>query len=288
VNSFFIHLSIQAFAEALVARFGKAGEKAFLFPSSSVAARCRDFVMRYTPCSLRCNYQHATFKIKDIEVVDLILREPDVDDGGLQQSTTVLSMVIVPDSIYPVAKQFWQHSGDGVSSRRAEFFHKAFDDGHLEPRISNELLDSSSRLVNKGPRRYQRTEADDSAMIHSSFETSIKGQGQGDKIDHLQFVEERFGRNLDMSLAANAKVAIRRRIAGTLTADVNLEDALSISEEAYSARQTQGLSVDDVYLWPTGMSAIFNTHRTLLETRGPMKSIMFGYDSTSLLRTCPR
>ena len=37
-----------------------------------------------------------------------------------------------------------------------------------------------------------------------------------------------------------------------------------------------GFSVDDVYLYPSGMSAIFNVHRILRLARGEMKSLSYG------------
>ncbi|KAL8705542.1 MAG: hypothetical protein Q9201_001359 [Fulgogasparrea decipioides] len=42
-------------------------------------------------------------------------------------------------------------------------------------------------------------------------------------VEGAQFVEERYGRNLDLSLAGKAKLAIRRRIAGALMVDVDLD-----------------------------------------------------------------
>jgi len=93
----------------------------------------------------------------------------------------------------------------------------------------------------------------------------------------VQFVEERFGRNLDTKLAANAKLAIRRRIAGALTADVDLSEALERTVATGQEREVHGMSVDDVYLYSSGMSAIFNSHRTFMECRGPLKSICFGF-----------
>ena len=89
-------------------------------------------------------------------------------------------------------------------------------------------------------------------------------------------MEERFGRNLDMSLAMNAKLAIRRRISGALTADVELEEALEMTKSAFPERQIRGFSEQDVYLYPTGMSSIFNTHRVLMACLGELKSVCFG------------
>jgi cystathionine gamma-synthase len=91
-----------------------------------------------------------------------------------------------------------------------------------------------------------------------------------------QFVEERFGRNLDTSLVSNAKLAIRRRIAGSLSADAIVTEAIAPRDRNNPARGIEQVSVDNVYLHPSGMSSIFNTHRVLLEARGSLRSICFG------------
>jgi cystathionine gamma-synthase len=114
---------------------------------------------------------------------------------------------------------------------------------------------------------------DDEAQ-YSAAEPSEPGEGR----EYTQFIEERFGRNLDINLAANAKLAIRRRIAGSLVANVGLEEAINSNTQSEPSTRMKGLSEDDVYLYPCGMSAIFNIHRTLMVARGCMKSICFGYE----------
>ena len=126
---------------------------------------------------------------------------------------------------------------------------------------------ASPSQISKGPQRYRRGCAKSSS--HAANAETIK--------DHVQFVEERFGRNLDPKLAENAKFAIRRRIAGALIADLDLHETLEKVEVTGHERGVAGFSVDHVYLYPSGMSSIFNTHRILLKCRGEMKSICFGF-----------
>jgi cystathionine gamma-synthase len=99
--------------------------------------------------------------------------------------------------------------------------------------------------------------------------------GNAENRESSQFVEERFGRNLDILFVDNAKSAIRRRIAGSLTGE-DLTTPFSATMEK-SIRGVANLSEEDVYLYPCGMNSIFNVHQVLLETRGSMKSIMFGF-----------
>lgn len=68
--------------------------------------------------------------------------------------------------------------------------------------------------------------------------------------DHSLYVEQRYGRNLPTGSAAVAKQALRRRIAGVLDAD-ETSDGRKVGE-------------DDVWLFPTGMSAIYNAHLACL------------------------
>jgi cystathionine gamma-synthase len=135
--------------------------------------------------------------------------------------------------------------------------------------------DATSQKFCKGPRRYQGR-------------GSTNGNGKGtsttqrqDGRESVQFIEERFGRNLSTSLASQAKIAVRRRIAGVLTEDVELSEAL---EKTSEQGRIAGLNESDVSLFPTGMSSIFNSHRILLKARGDLKSICFGFPYIDTLK----
>ncbi|MCJ1424622.1 hypothetical protein MMC29_002510 [Sticta canariensis] len=202
----------------------------------------------------------------------------------------VVSAVLFPRTHHAVAKTFWQHSGEGISSRRAEFFHKAFDDGLLLVTADENTEPSvvSSLMPGKGPRRYQMGRSSYSPhqiQHHRDKDQSIvKVTAGAEGKEYVQFVEERFGRNLDMSLAANAKLAIRRRIVGALTADVELHEALQMTKASAMMRHLKGLSENDVYLYPAGMSALFNLHRTMMIFRGDLKSVCYGFPYIDTLK----
>lgn len=225
---------------------------------------------------------------KDLNILDLY---PCFDLPNETNETSnygrapFVSAVIFPRTHLAVGKAFWQHSGDGISSRRAEFCHQAFREGLLSTtphlRASLDLSMERHLMLSKGPRRYQKeqtTNTDRGTPQAPPNDLSVLDNKPGmESREHVRFVEERFGRNLDMSLAMNAKLAIRRRICGALTANVELEEALELTESASPGRHVHGLSEDDVYLYPTGMSSIFNIHRVLMGCRGRLKSICFGY-----------
>ena len=240
-----------------------------MFPTHAVAVRCSDFLRQQEP-SLDIK--------KSIKILDFY-QEADLATDG-EESTdscvrSIVSAVVFPQSCSKAAKMFWQHSGDGISSRRAEYCHRALDRGSLIQKPDG--FDRKSSM--KGPRRYQKK---------SSLNLSPKAKAQHldalEGKEKIRFVEERFGRNLDVSLAASAKLAIRRRIAGALTANVDLKEAIELSQPSTRTERVAGFSENDVYLYPCGMSSIFNTHRSLMAIRGQLKSISFGFPYIDTLK----
>lgn len=222
-----------------------------LFPTQSTASRCQDFFVRQAPEA-------------NVRIINLVPSVEKARSDDLSMISPKVSAVLFPKDNFSIAKQFWQHSGDGVSSRRAEYCHHLFQKGLL---IDSMSLNEPARIC-KGPRRYQQK-----TLIDLSGSNS---PSNGEVQDPTQFVEERFGRNLDLSMTKNAKLAIRRRIAGSLTADVGLSEAMSLDKDTARTRHVAGFSENDVYLYPTGMSSIFNSHRNIMKAKSPMKSIVYG------------
>ena len=269
---------ISELADAIVKKYADPRKNAYLFPSHTVAARCVAFFKQQVP---------ALDTEKNVNILELFSRLNPLVNASRDSGPVVIptiAAVIFPKTYSKVAQTFWQHSGDGVSSRRAELCHKAFDDGYLVARDDREQNPekplASPHELRKGPRRYQKERLPNTPQASSRISETGNGilanpKGLGGK-EHVQFLEERYGRNLDTSLASSAKLAIRRRIAGALTADVDLHEALKVIEKPLRMQQVQGFSEDDVYLWPSGMSSIFNTHRTMMACRGAMKSVSYG------------
>lgn len=227
-----------------------------LFPSHAVAERCQDFFFVQSPELDRAQ----------IRIIDLVPLSERARSEELSIISPKVSAVLFPEAHFKVAKTFWQHSGDGVSSRRAEYCHSLFVNGVL---VDLKKIEEAPRFC-KGPRRYQKNASVDLDGAAG------KPNGSADSYDPTQFVEERFGRNLDLSQTKNAKLAVRRRIAGSLTADVGLTEALTLERDVNRTRNVAGFSEDDVYLYPCGMSSIFNAHRNLMSTKEPRKSIVYG------------
>ncbi|KAH8645605.1 pyridoxal phosphate-dependent transferase [Xylariales sp. PMI_506] len=276
---FFVHRSIEAFANDIVAKLGGSNQRAMLFPTKKTAQKCLQFIQDKVPQE----------DLTDIQLVHLVLDPTKKASENLLFLRPATSAVLMRGDLFPVAKQYWQHSGDGVSSRRAEFCHGLFKDEILVVEgSSHKSIVPPVRKTGRGPRRYQRPSSIDitnrgaSSASPDLTKSSSSDEEATETIESSRFLEERFGRNLGVSLVANAKSAIRRRIAGVLTSDVDLTTTLPSMDS--NARGVSDFREDDIYLVPCGMNAIFTAHQTLLATRGPHKSINFGFPYVDTLK----
>lgn len=278
---FYVHESIQKLAGEIIRRFGDpAEEAAMLFPSRTTATVCQRFISSKVPSEAAGKIRVLNFAMSP----QLCAAHQNVDQ--MFDVTSKLSCVLYPKTYASIAKQVWQHSGSGISSRRSEFCQKALEDGYLveESKIKND--EPKAQRPCKGPKRYQKngsldttsrifTAAPGSKEARSTDNTPPEGR------EYAQFIEERFGRNLSTAFAENAKTAVRRRIAGSLTANVELNEAL---ETEVLGSRISGLTENDVFLYPTGMNSIFNTHQALMAARGETKSICFGFPYIDTLK----
>ncbi|KAG0647171.1 O-succinylhomoserine (thiol)-lyase [Hyphodiscus hymeniophilus] len=276
---FYINKFIAAFAEDTVSLLGKTGEQAMLFPSSRPAERCVSFILSREP-SISSDHVH---------VIDLVWDRSRADSETLAKVSPSISAVLFPKELFAIAKQYWQHSGDGVSSRRAAFCHELFRQGILVDRKTLQPASNGYGKSFKGPRRYQRGSIDKSSpKSHKSVEEvnethQMTAKTGAEVNESSQFVEERFGRNLGVSFVDNAKSAIRRRITGSLMGEIDLATVPTV-ETTSPRRGVAELSEDDVYLYPCGMNSIFMTHQMILKARNPMKSISFGFPYVDTLK----
>lgn len=264
-----------------MAKFGTPGHKAFLFPTRRIAVRCLAFVKSLAPPAIAAT----------LDTVHLVLDTSKPSARALVSLSPNISAVICSQEAFPYVKQYWQHTGDGVSSRRAEFCHGLFKDGLL--RRDDDLPASipASPKPCKGPKRYQRTpgvqtpKSTPSPGLSPDRDLETTASAIPDVQESSRFLEERFGRNLDVSFVEPAKSAIKRRIAGALRSNHELTTAPPPEGEmAANTRGVVNLREEDIYLFPSGMSAIFNSHRALLGARGNMKSINFGFPYVDTLK----
>ncbi|KAG9249158.1 cystathionine gamma-synthase-like protein [Calycina marina] len=275
---FFIHKLIVAFAEEIAAKYGAPSQQAMLFPTAKTARRCMQFIRSNPP---------ADSSTAEVRVVDLVLDRSKTSSELLLKISPCISAVLFPSDIFSTAKQYWQHSGDGVQSRRAEFCHALFQEGTLVEATVPQPPSGGAQKAARGPRRYQKVSVDKKSFGQAregsespkSPVTTVISEAR----ESSQFLEERFGRNLDASLVGRARSSICRRIAGSLMDDA--EPAVEFSAKTtLSNRGVADLAEDDVYLYPCGMNSIFNTHNLMLQARGQLKTICFGFTYVDTLK----
>lgn len=259
---FFIHGIIQQLAEAILAKYGREGEKCMIFPSYNVAKHCREFIKSRSenPNLLR-------------RVLQLSTPPPVTDAERSSVIESTIGIVFFPANEASIAKQFWQHSGEGISSRMAEYALKELfenekkDPARVKSRSKQELQAQS--IQRKSP------------SISASIRSNSLSQNEEVDREFNAFIEQKYGRVLDLKFAKEAKIALRRRICGKADKSKNQE------EEMYKAKRGRFLSETDVYLYPTGMSSIFNAHQALLGCSVAQKSVCFGFpyvDTLNILR----
>lgn len=239
-------------------RFGANGEQCLLFPTSTVANHCRAFIIQQ---AAKDNVQFP------VRIAQFLLHSDDKDRGNCTHSSkpgAELHIVLFPADKVQYAKPFWQHTGMGISSRYAE---------HCLTLLPEEAVPASPTIYTK-PK-----------PTHRYY--SVKGRQQSlptapcDALndDHSTYLEERYGRNLSRDAATFAKRALRRRIAGVLLHDEPADwDAVgSTNSELRPSTRGPGVTEGDVYLYPTGMAAIWNAHQTISAFRPAAKSVAFGF-----------
>jgi cystathionine gamma-synthase len=180
---FFIHPTVTQLFAAAESRFARDGECCFVLPSRRVAERCAAFIERHACATSRVD--------------------------GWQCG---LFVVTLPTTARQWAKNFWQHAGEIVSSRRAASALTEIQGGSCPP---------------VSPKEENRSEEDPSD-------------------------EE-------------AKRTIRERVSNAV-----------------------GCGSDDVFLFPSGMAAIFAAFRALQRLRPARRSVQFGFPYVDNLKVLER
>lgn len=314
-------------AKVLLTKLGQPGtldteaEDCLLVPSKRVADSCREFMQsqyeKQGKGRLAVREVHFCVVLPKTTNEDFPLASssstPIVENQEDSQSSQLsIHIVLFPQSAFPIAKFFWQHTGDGISSRTAaaclDLMERAeqqngskFQQQVLarsrENSVNKHSQQDSSLEANMSPartysrnRHYSRgkgagttfsTASPSSTLTSSNADKESIQQQQDAEADrslseHLTYVEERYGRNMATIEAPRAKRALRKRIAGVASDEVKGNvDVLNRSGEA--------IREEDVYLYPTGMSAIYHAHQLALKVKNE-KSICFGFPYLDTLK----
>ncbi|KDQ13299.1 hypothetical protein BOTBODRAFT_33634 [Botryobasidium botryosum FD-172 SS1] len=141
----------------------------------------------------------------------------------------------------------------------------------------------------------QSTPASAPAPVPAAAPAAEEAEGDVIDADFATYLEERYGRNMPIESSALAKRTLRRRIAGVLVCDQSTAiksnshstpagPELGPCEKVGASIRGVGVTEDDVFLFPTGMSAIWHAHQLALGTLPPAKSICFGFPYTDTLK----
>ncbi|TAQ87648.1 hypothetical protein B7494_g4010 [Chlorociboria aeruginascens] len=207
---FFIHHSIVKLAERLVRKYrpGRKGAEGILFPTRNIAEECWKYLVR------KAGKNDGSL---NVEVLSFMMdRECLRHEKTVDLNCAELHMVIYGADLFSLAKAFWQHTGDGISSRYSFFCTDHFEDLQLV----DEKQVEGGKLGNGFENKVTKKDAAESGI----------GVGYGDK--------------------EGTKTTIRERIAGMISTNEN-----PVVEK-------------DVYLYPSGMSAMANIGKCIQAVTG--------------------
>ncbi|KAF9354033.1 hypothetical protein BGX26_008207 [Mortierella sp. AD094] len=289
---FFVSLKVKELIAICEKKYGKPTENSFLWPSRRVAERCRHFVERYFVPTISTDDSTPTphppsTGAGSVRIVEFAIHAPtsELKPDGIKQIKVFATFF--PKEAYSVAKQFWQHAGDIVTSRQAAFFLRWLTLKAEEDQQKQQQKEEATIRMPRGNRHYAAAKpvAQQQQELHGAI-AAVQLQDDEDKPveetdgldsrDYEVYVEERYGRNLDLSFAPKAKIALRRRIAAQVAHHAGSGSGWA-SDKEY-------VTEEDVYLYPTGMSAIYNAHRIAMTLFPTRKSICFGFPYTDSLK----
>lgn len=187
--------------------------------------------------------------------------------GVLREWTRVVA-VCFEASVWPVAKSFWQHFGEGFSSRRADFCRELWDKGLLVEVDEGGLEGKTNGLSMNGSAKngILTNGTATNGVAHAHEQETGK---QSTLVNGTASFSAKAFEDLQISKSVEAKEEIRNRIAELYFSD-------AVNSDSKQNRKITDEQLDSVVLYPTGMSSLAGIHRSLLEVRGPLKSICFG------------
>jgi cystathionine gamma-synthase len=170
----------------VVQRWGsEKDQEALIFPTREIAKRCEDYVLDY------CKSKHqpyfnmiSTEKIlmefeiswsltghdASLQIISLISSETSQH----QEKRTSIHAVLFATSTAPHAMKFWMHTGEGISSRRAEYCLSIFDSYRILDNAgwSDAIAFSGTKLETEGTVDKNEIRKNVSALISTS-ETTV-------------------------------------------------------------------------------------------------------------------
>ncbi|EIW66591.1 hypothetical protein TREMEDRAFT_70155 [Tremella mesenterica DSM 1558] len=293
---FFIHRSIQKLAALCLNKFGRPDELCILLPSPRVATQARDFLSTQKP-----SLPSRIVEFVICPSISSLPPEPCTPSGTSSVDIIELQILLFDKSHWSTAKSFWQHTGDGISSRMAETALNLLGEFTPISNLTSPMMEKRETKPYSRNRHYSRKSSTPTSISPTTPLTPIVTTPlQSRQIDEellneenlttelTTYLEERYGRNLPLFNAGLAKQALKRRIAGGLLPSD--EDFGKIDDVARAGGAgKKAVSEEDVFLYPTGMSAIWHAHevcRVAKRRSGGQegKSVCYGFPYTDTIK----
>ncbi|KAI9228572.1 MAG: pyridoxal phosphate-dependent transferase [Piptocephalis tieghemiana] len=233
---FFLHPLIVELSRVCEDHFANPEETCLLLPSRSVARRCQAF--------LDASSGPVPSRIVEWRVNPAIGPLDPEEEESLRPLT--LFILLFPLAEWSIAKAYWQHTGEGISSRQAHHCLRLLTSLQEEDRwVSHVEQYPLGRLGNP-------------AVDHPPLPSLVSSVQEQER-----FIDERFGRNMDLARADEAKTALRHRVARLASPTC---------------------SIEHTFLYPCGMAAIFHAHRLLRLVHPDRRSVCLGFPYTDTLK----
>ncbi|EDO18804.1 hypothetical protein Kpol_1028p80 [Vanderwaltozyma polyspora DSM 70294] len=179
---FNIHKSVQRLCEVLTDKYAKENESCLCFPSYKVAKRCREYI--------RIKSSREALRVPKVRILQLATSKPVTIEEARWKKECRIAVVFVDKKYYKFIQQYWQYTGEIISSRLAEYvLHELF------------IVEKSSQ----------------------SMKSPNKGSTHLEQRDKEEYIETRYGRNLNFAFGNRAKGLIKRRIATKVADNIELE-----------------------------------------------------------------
>jgi cystathionine gamma-synthase len=254
-----------------------------LFPSTRIAAEARDFLASQDP--------PRASRIVEFVICPSVSSLPTSPiaasaSNGAGIDIVEVQILLFAKDFWPIAKAFWQHTGDGICSRMADralaFLGETPAGTELAQTLTVPERRPSKALPSTKNRHYSRHPSIPTPTSPPIAQTTPSDHVAEENLtaDLTTYLEERYGRNLPLFNAPLAKQALKRRIAGgLLPSDADFGRVEDMARGAGEGRRA--VVPEDVYLYPGGMSAIWHAHNICRKARrasGQLdgKSICYG------------
>ncbi|KIO34442.1 hypothetical protein M407DRAFT_218652 [Tulasnella calospora MUT 4182] len=272
---FMIHPSVQLLARICEDMFGNPGERCMLLSSAKLADAMRSFLLTHSPSPIVVRIaQHVLPPSAPDTHNTPETRHHDQSSGNHEsrpQQPLELHIVFFPAESFKLAKLCWKYTGHGISSRRADKCLELLGTQSLDPARGLPTSTTNSR-----------PQTPNNSSPGGSVESLPDIQSENQTMMLVQCHEEPLPYD-------EARLVLQRRIARALEGDFSSASGAPPSVLESNGSGTRILSDDDVYLYLTGMNAIWHAHQLILQTTEKMgkvagKSICFGFPFTDTLK----